>query len=39
MIAHHERLDDEMIAPHIGEDRCYFYDPVTLQLRPHSRVT
>ena len=23
-----------MIAPHIGQDRSYFYDPVTHQLRP-----
>jgi hypothetical protein len=34
MMAHHERLDDQMIAPHIGEDRTYFYDSATHQLRP-----
>ncbi len=34
MMAHHERLDDAMITPHIGEDRSYFYDPMTHQLRP-----
>lgn len=34
MMAHHERLDDQMITPHVGEDQSYFYDPPTQQLRP-----
>jgi hypothetical protein len=34
MMTHHERLDDQMITPHAGEDRSYFYDPTTHQLRP-----
>ncbi len=34
LMAHHERLDDAMITPHVGEERTYFYDATTKQLRP-----
>ena len=33
MMAHYQRLSDELIAPHLGEGRDYFYDPATKQLR------
>lgn len=34
LMEHHERLDDAMIVPYRGEDRTYFYDVATKQLRP-----
>jgi hypothetical protein len=34
LMAHHERLDDAMIIPYVGQERSYFYDTATGQLRP-----
>jgi hypothetical protein len=33
IMAHYQKLSDELIAPHIG-DQNYFYDPDTKRLRP-----
>jgi hypothetical protein len=32
-MAHYQQLSDQLIAPHMGEDRGFFYDPTTKQLR------
>jgi hypothetical protein len=31
-MAHYQRLSDELIVPHLGEGRSFFYDPVSKQL-------
>lgn len=33
LMAHYQQLSDQLIAPHLGEERDYFYDPATKQLR------
>jgi hypothetical protein len=33
-MAHYQQLSDQLIAPHLGEGRSFFYDPTTKQLRP-----
>ena len=33
-MAHYQRLSDELIVPHLGQGRSFFYDPETKQLRP-----
>ena len=32
-MAHYQQLSDELIVPHLGEGRSFFYDPATKQLR------
>lgn len=32
-MAHYQQLSDQLIAPHLGEPRSFFYDPTTKQLR------
>ena len=32
-MAHYQTLSDQLIAPHLGEGRSFFYDPTTKQLR------
>jgi hypothetical protein len=32
--AHIQQLSDQLIVPHLGEGRSFFYDPATKQLRP-----
>lgn len=32
-MAHYQQLSDQLIAPHLGEGRIFFYDPTTKQLR------
>jgi hypothetical protein len=32
-MAHYQQLSDQLIAPHLGEGRSFFYDPMTKQLR------
>ena len=32
-MAHYQTLSDQLIAPHLGEGRSFFYDPTTRQLR------
>jgi len=33
-MAHYQQLSDQLIVPHLGEGRRFFYDPNTKQLRP-----
>jgi hypothetical protein len=33
-MAHIQQLSDQLIVPHLGEGRSFFYDPATKQLRP-----
>jgi hypothetical protein len=33
-MAHYQQLSDQLIVPHIGQGRSFFYDPATKQLRP-----
>src|SRR5215468_2402432 len=33
-MAHYQQLSDQLIAPHLGQGRSFFYDPGTKQLRP-----
>ena len=33
-MAHYQQLSDQLIVPHLGEGRRFFYDPGTKQLRP-----
>ena len=32
-MAHYQQLSDQLIAPHLGQGRSFFYDPDTKQLR------
>src|SRR5215467_8177197 len=32
-MAHYQQLSDQLIVPHLGEGRAFFYDPGTKQLR------
>jgi hypothetical protein len=32
-MAHYQQLSDQLIVPHLGEGRSFFYDPATKQLR------
>jgi hypothetical protein len=32
-MAHYQLLSDQLIVPHLGDDRSFFYDPATRQLR------
>ena len=32
-MAHYQTLSDQLIAPHLGDGRSFFYDPSTKQLR------
>jgi hypothetical protein len=32
-MAHYQQLSDQLIVPHLGEGRSFFYDPGTRQLR------
>jgi hypothetical protein len=32
-MAHYQQLSDQLIVPHLGEGRSFFYDPGTKQLR------
>jgi len=32
-MAHYQQLSDQLIVPHLGENRSFFYDPATKQLR------
>ena len=32
-MAHYQTLSDQLIAPHLGEGRSFFYDPTAKQLR------
>ena len=32
-MAHYQQLSDQLVVPHIGEGRSFFYDPATKQLR------
>jgi hypothetical protein len=33
-MAHYQQLSDQLIVPHLGEGKSFFYDPGTKQLRP-----
>jgi hypothetical protein len=33
-MAHYQLLSDQLIVPHLGEGKSFFYDPDTKQLRP-----
>jgi hypothetical protein len=33
-MAHYQQLSDQLIVPHLGQGRSFFYDPATRQLRP-----
>jgi len=33
-MAHYQQLSDQLIVPHLGEGRGFFFDPGTKQLRP-----
>jgi hypothetical protein len=37
-MAHYQQLSDQLIVPHLGEGRSFFYDPSTKQLRPEYAV-
>jgi hypothetical protein len=32
-MAHYQQISDQLIVPHVGEGRTFFYDPATKQLR------
>ena len=32
-MARYQQISDQLIVPHIGQGRAFFYDPVTKQLR------
>jgi hypothetical protein len=32
-MAHYQQLSDQLVVPHLGEGRSFFYDPATKQLR------
>jgi hypothetical protein len=32
-MAHYQTLSDQLIAPHLGDGRSFFYDTTTKQLR------
>ena len=32
-MAHYQQLSDQLVVPHLGEGRNFFYDPATKQLR------
>ncbi len=33
IMAHYQQISDQLIVPHLGEGRAFFYDPATKQLR------